>query len=241
MVEMLPESMGYDRAIIVFSPDGRLFQVEYAREAVKRGATAVGIVFKDGVIFGARKRETPLIKPSEKIFQVDEHIASAASGLVADARVLVDEARVKAQQQRVVFDEATSVHTMAKFIADKQQLYTQYAGVRPYGVSFIIGGVDGGVSSDGGDGGPRLFETDPAGVLVEIKARAIGTEAEKINELFSKKWKPGMTLKDAVQLAIDGIGKEGKIAIADITIVTVTKDGYRELREEDLKSLGVSA
>lgn len=238
MVEMLPESMGYDRAIIIFSPDGRLFQVEYAREAVKRGATAVGIMFKDGVTFGARKREATLIKPADKIFQIDENIGAAASGLVADARVLVDEARVKAQQQRVVFDEPVSVHTIAKFIADKQQLYTQYAGVRPYGVSFLIGGVD--TAATDGQPIPKLFEADPAGVMVETKARAIGKEADKINELLAKKWKPNMLQKDAVHLTVEGLSKEGKISLSDLVIAAITKDGYKEFSEDELKSLGVS-
>lgn len=237
-MEMVPESMGYDRAIIVFSPDGRLFQVEYAKEAVKRGATAVGLIFKDGIVLAAKKRESTLIKPGDKIFQIDEHIGAAASGLVADARVLVDESRVKSQQHRVVFDEAMSVYTMAKFIADKKQLYTQYAGVRPYGVSILIGGIEGGAGTDNGT--PRLFETDPAGVLIETKARAIGKESDKINELFAKKWKPNLSLNDSVQLAVDGLAKEGKFSLGDLVVAVISKEGYKELNEDAVKNLKVS-
>jgi len=194
------------------------------------------VTFKDGVVFGAKKREAALIKPGDKIFQIDDHIATAASGMVGDARVLVDEARVKAQQNKVVFDEPITVYTMAKFIADKKQLYTQFAGVRPYGVSFLIGGIDGG--ADGG--AVRLFETDPAGVLIETKARAIGKDAEKINEMLAKKWKKDIALKEAAGLVVEGLGKEGKLTLSDLVMSVITKEGFRELSEEDLKGLGIS-
>ncbi len=231
MVDMTPEMMGYDRTIVVFSPDGRLFQVEYAREAVKRAPPAVGVTFKDGVVFIARKRESVLVRPGEKIYKLDDHIATASSGLVADARVLVDVARVRAQQNKLIYDEPVSVSSMAKFIADKQQLYTQYAGVRPYGVSFLIGGVN----ADG-----HLFETDPSGIMLEAKARAIGKSADKINEFFEKSWKAQMQAKDAVQLALDGLKKEGKVEADDITVVVITKtEDFRELSADDLKKIGV--
>lgn len=230
MVEMVPDSMGYDRAIVVFSPDGRLFQVEYAREAVKRGATAVGVTFKEGVLFAVKKRESKLVKPGEKIFKLDDHIAAATSGLVADARVLVDSARVKAQQNKLVYDEPISVPTMARFIADKQQIYTQYAGVRPYGVSFLIGGVN---------HEPILFETDPSGIMLECKARAIGKLADKINEFFEEKFKSNMSLKDAIQLAAEGLKKDGKLSLDELVITVVTKGQYQEVDEKELEKMGV--
>jgi len=229
-MEMMPESMGYDRAIVVFSPDGRLFQVEYAREAVKRGATAVGVIFKNGVIFGVKKRESALVKPGEKIFKLDNHIAAATSGLVADARVLVDSGRVKAQQNRMIYDESISVSTMARYIADRQQVFTQYAGVRPYGVSFLIAGVN---------DEAKLFETDPSGLLLECKAKAIGRSAEKINEMFEKKYKQDMNEKEAVQLVCDALKKEGKMTLDELVIHIITKDSYREPATEDFKKLGI--
>jgi len=229
MVDMTPEMMGYDRTIVVFSPDGRLFQVEYAREAVKRAPPAVGVVFKDGVVLGARKREAGLVKPGEKIYKLDDHIATASSGLVADARVLVDTARVRAQQNKLIYDEPVSVGSMAKFIADKQQLYTQYAGVRPYGVSFLIGGVN---------SEPKLFETDPSGIMLEVKAHAIGKAADKINEFFEKSYKQDMDMKDAVQFAIDGLKKEGKVEADDLTIVVMGKKlDFKELSAEEFKDM----
>lgn len=231
-MEMMPESMGYDRAIVVFSPDGRLFQVEYAREAVKRGATAVGVTFKEGIVFGVKKRESALVKPGEKIFKLDDHIAAATSGLVADARVLVDSARVRSQQNRMLYDEPISIPTMARYIADRQQVFTQYAGVRPYGVSFLIGGVN----DDG-----KLFETDPSGLLLECKAKAIGRSADKINELFEKKYKADMTEKEAIQLVVDAFKKEGKVTLDDLVIHTITKKKYNEADPESLKKAGIKA
>ena len=140
---MMPQ-IGYDRAITVFSPDGRLFQVEYAREAVKRGTTAIGIKAKNGVALLVDKRVTSrLLEASsiEKIFRVDEHIGAATSGLVADARVLIDRGRVEAQINRIVYDEPISVETLAKRICDFKQTYTQFGGVRPFGTALLIAGV----------------------------------------------------------------------------------------------------
>lgn len=230
-MEMMPESMGYDRAIVVFSPDGRLFQVEYAREAVKRGATAVGVTFKEGVVFGVKKKEGPLVSPAEKIFMLDKHIAAATSGLIADARVLVDAARIKAQQNVLVYDEPVSVTTLARFIADKQQIYTQYAGVRPYGVSFLIGGVN---------DESKLFETDPSGIMLECKARAIGNSSDKINEALEKKYKPGMDEKAAIMLVTDVLKKDEKAPADKIFIVVVTSKKYKEYDTEELKKMGIT-
>ncbi len=229
-MEMMPESMGYDRAIVVFSPDGRLFQVEYAREAVKRGATAVGVTYADGVLFAVQKRESKLVSPGDKIFQIDKHMASAASGLVADARILVDSARVKAQQNKMIYDEPISVPSLARFFADRQQLYTQYAGVRPYGVSFLVGGMN---------NEPSLFETDPSGILLNCKARAIGKSADKINDFFEKEYKESMTEKQAAQLAVDGLKKDEKVNSKTLVFAVIDKKGYRVLSQDELKKLAL--
>ena len=230
-MDMMPESMGYDRAIVVFSPDGRLFQVEYAREAVKRGATAVGVTFKDGVVFAVQKRESKLVTPGDKIFQIDKHMAVAASGLVADARILVDSARVKAQHNKMIYDEPVSTTTLARFLADKQQLYTQYAGVRPYGVSFLVGGVN---------HEANLYETDPSGVILNCKARAIGKSADKINEFFEKEFKDNFDVNKAAQLAINGLKKDEKIHAKNIVISVIDKNGYKSLTHEEIKKLNLS-
>ena len=230
-MEMSPEIMGYDRAIVVFSPDGRLFQVEYAREAVKKGTTALGIVYKDGVVFVTTKKKSNVVVSGEKISRIDDHIAAASAGLVADARVLIDLARLRAQQNRLLYDEPISVRAMAKFIADRQQLYTQYAGVRPYGVSLLIGGYD---------TNPSLFETDPSGVTIETKARAIGRNSDKINEFFEKRYKPNMDLKKTTMLAVDALKKDqAKVSMDALFVVVVDKEGVRELSQEDIRKLGI--
>src|ERR1051326_1251019 len=160
----------YDRAITVFSPDGRLFQVEYAREAVKRGTTAVGVRSKTGVALLVDKRVSSKLVVAasiEKIFAIDAHVGCATSGLVADARALVDRARVEAQLNRISYDEAIPVDTLARRICDYKQSYTQFGGGRPLGPALLVAGADA--------SGPRLCETDPSGALIEYRASAVGS------------------------------------------------------------------
>lgn len=197
MQAISPDTMGYDRVVTVFSPDGRLFQVQYAMEAVKKGSTVVGVVAKDGIIIVSDKRITnPLIVASslEKLYAVDAHIGVATSGLVADGRKLVDEARVEAQRNKILYNEPIRVTTMVKFICDLLQLYTQYGGIRPFGVSLLIAGQD--------DTGYRLFETDPSGTPTEWKATALGEGKSDIMEFLEKSYKHDVNLDDAVVLGI---------------------------------------
>ncbi|MEA3229566.1 MAG: archaeal proteasome endopeptidase complex subunit alpha [archaeon] len=229
-MDMMPEHMGYDRTIVVFSPDGRLFQVEYAREAVKKGAITFGFLFRDGILLCAQKRASKLVNFADKTFQIDDHIGLAATGIVADARVLVDVARVKAQQNKMIYDEPIPVSSIAKFLADRQQLYTQHAGVRPYGVSMLIGGIN---------KKPALYETDPSGILMECTAKAVGNKAEKINKYFEEKYKEDMNEKDAIQFAIDSLKKQSKTDIKNINLVIITKKKYEKHDIESLKQLGI--
>ncbi|NPA38651.1 MAG: archaeal proteasome endopeptidase complex subunit alpha [Candidatus Nanohaloarchaeota archaeon] len=231
-MELTPESMGYDRAIVVFSPDGRLFQVEYAREAVKKGSTVVALKYKDGVLFGAKKKKSNIITSTEKIFKVDHFVGIASSGFVADTRVLVDAARVKAQQHRLLYDEPVSIIGVSKYLADRIQAYTQYAGVRPYGVSLLIGGID--------NTGKHIYQTDPSGVLLECNARAVGKEEDKANELLEKEWKENLDLKEAADLAIKVIKLEGKGKHDELILRVIDDKGFRELSKEEMKKLGVS-
>ena len=211
---MMPQ-MGYDRAITVFSPDGRLFQVEYAREAVKRGTTAVGIKAQDGVALLVDKRLTSRLLEGgsvEKIFRLDTHIGAATSGLVADARMLIDRGRIESQINKVVYDEPIDVETLAKKICDYKQAFTQYGGLRPFGTALLIGGVY--------NGDTYLFETDPSGALLEYKATAIGAGRSIVTEMLEQQYKEGIKLKDAILLGLEALYKvtEGKI---DITTVDV--------------------
>ncbi|MCI5867354.1 MAG: archaeal proteasome endopeptidase complex subunit alpha [Methanosphaera sp.] len=227
-------SAGYDRALTVFSPDGRLFQIEYAREAVKRGTPAIGIVSQDGVVLAVNKKvKSKLIVPSsiEKIFKIDEHLATASSGLVADARRLVDVARTQAQVNKVNYHEPISVTGLAKYIGDLEQMYTQSGGIRPFGISLIIGGVS--------DGECKLYETDPSGALVEYKATSIGYGREKTLNLFEEKYTDDISLDDAIDLAVEGIyvATDSKISDDDnIEIAIIDKDTekFRKLDEESI-------
>ncbi|MFO8050274.1 MAG: archaeal proteasome endopeptidase complex subunit alpha [Thermoplasmatota archaeon] len=197
---MQPGNMAYDRAITVFSPDGRLFQVEYAREAVKRGTTTVGMKFKDGAILIIDKRITsPLIEPSsiEKIFKIDEYLGCATSGLVADARVLVDRARIEAQINKITYEERIPVDILVKKICDFKQNYTQYGGVRPFGTALLIAGTD--------EKGVHLYETDPSGAMMSYKAGSIGSGRSVVMEMFEDKYKENMTQNAAIKLGLESL------------------------------------
>jgi proteasome alpha subunit len=231
MVDQIPEYMGYDRTIAVFSPDGRLFQVEYAKEAVKRGSTSLGIVFKDGVVLASVKPTLSLMAPAsaEKIFAIDDHIGAVAAGLLADARVLINQARVRSQIHRVTYEESIDIWNVGRLIGDKMQISTLYAGLRPYGVSFLLGGVD--------KSGVHLIESDPSGMLYEWQSYAIGRGAQTANKIFKQKWKPTLTEKEAVMLAIEVMQKTEKER-KDIDVAVIKRDAkFKRLNEEDIKRM----
>lgn len=216
-----PQQSAYDRAITVFSPDGRLFQVEYAREAVRTGATSIGVVGKDGVALVAHKRiSSKLIigESHEKIFQIDKHVTAASSGLVADARKLVEFARLECQRHHLTYDEFIPVELLAKRVGDHIQFYTQFGGVRPYGVSLLIAGVS--------DDQPHLFETDPSGALFEYKATAIGSGKKAVEELLEKEYKDDMNEEESIKLALKALKKstEDKLTenVVDAAYVSTT-------------------
>ena len=219
---MIPRT-AYDWEITVFSPDGRLFQVEYAREAVKRGTTTVGIKFKGGIALIVDKRITSrLIEPSsiEKIFKIDEHIGCATSGLVADARALVERARIEAQINRLTYESPIQVKALARKICDFKQTYTQYGGVRPFGTALLIGGVD--------DTGAHLFATDPSGAMMEYKATAEGEGRDAAMEYFEKNYEEGMSMKKAIDLGIEAIKRVKKDKGGEIEIGIIDKRGFRK-------------
>jgi proteasome alpha subunit len=231
---MQPANMAYDRAITVFSPDGRLFQVEYAREAVKRGTTTVGIKYKTGVVLIVDKRVTSrLVEPSsiEKIFEVDDHIGCATSGLVADARALIDRARLDAQINEITYNEKIQVKTLVKRICDFKQTYTQYGGVRPFGTALLIAGVD--------DTGPRLFSTDPSGALMEYKASSEGSGRNGAMSYFESNYKEDLNMEEAIDMAIKALhkGTEGKLNPDATEIGVVDKNfKFRILEYEKTKN-----
>jgi proteasome alpha subunit len=217
MAQPIPQNyMAYDRTIVVFSPDGRLLQVEYARQMVKNGTTSLGIKFKDGVLLGSVRTPSPLAvtQSYKKIYEIDESIAAVSAGSLADARNLIDLARVKAQINMITYSEPISVSSLTKAVSDRKHLVTQYAGVRPYGVGLLIGGVD--------KTGARLFETEPSGTMIEWNAQAIGRGADKARKVLSG-WKEGMDIKSGAQL-----------------LVRALKAGEKDARTENIEAVHVT-
>jgi proteasome alpha subunit len=186
----------YDRAITVFSPDGRLFQVEYAMELVNRGATIIGIQCAEGVVLGAEENIEALEEAqySWKIFKVDEHVGAAIVGLSSDARILIDQARIYAQSNKLTYDEPIDVEVVTKRICDIQQMYTQHAGVRPFGVSLVFAGVD--------KIGTHVFGTHPSGTYRGYKATTLGAGRETVQAILKEEYKEAMTLDEATKLAV---------------------------------------
>ncbi len=218
---------GYDRAITMFSPDGRLLQVEYARKTVSQGTTAIGITCKEGVILIADKRIIDkLIIPEsvEKIFKIDDHIGAVMSGLISDGRILIERAQIKAQNHRVTFDEPIDVYTLTKDLCDYIQMFTQYGGARPFGVSLIFGGVN---------DKPHLFMTEPSGIFFEYKAVAMGEHANEVMKYLEKKYKYEMTLKQAIDLGVKALkeamkSKFGKDRI-DVAVIDMKDKKFKKV------------
>jgi len=223
----------YDRAITVFSPDGRLFQVEYALETVNRGATIVGIASADGIVLGAEEKiENKLQDPqfTWKIFEVDAHLGAAVVGLGSDARILIDQARVYAQSNRLMYDEPIDVEIITKRVGDIKQLYTQHAGVRPFGVSIIFGGVD--------KTGSRIFSTDPSGSYRAYKAIAVGIGRETVENILKEEYKEDMNLEELTKLCVKCLVKslEARNEAPRIKLATIpaTTKKLRMLPDEEI-------
>ncbi|MFW5746895.1 MAG: archaeal proteasome endopeptidase complex subunit alpha [Nanoarchaeota archaeon] len=200
MQPMNHQMMGYDRAITMFSPDGRLLQVEYAKKTVKQGSTTIGIMCKDGVVFISDKRIlNKLIIPDsvEKIFEVDSHMGATASGIISDARVLVERSQVKAQQARVTYDSPIDVLSIVKDLANLMQMTTQSGAYRPFGVSLIVGGVD--------VRGPSVYVVDPTGIFSQYKAVAIGEGDAEAEEVLRKGYKESITVDEGVSLGLNAL------------------------------------
>ncbi|QSG02242.1 archaeal proteasome endopeptidase complex subunit alpha [Natranaeroarchaeum sulfidigenes] len=228
------QQQAYDRGITIFSPDGRLYQVEYAREAVKRGTASIGVRTEDGVVLAVDKRiRSPLLEGTsvEKLHKADDHIGIASAGHVADARQLIDFARQNAQTNRLRYGEPVGVETLTKEVTDHIQQYTQVGGARPFGVALIIGGIE--------NGEPRLYETDPSGTPYEWKALAVGADRGDIQEFLEENYDGGDSLDDGIVLALealasvndDELNPEG-LALA--TIETETEE-YAELDTDEIR------
>lgn len=197
-MEMQHQAMGYDRAATMFSPDGHLLQVEYAEKTVKLGSTSIGLVCKDGVVIIADRRiRDKLIAPesANKIFEIDEHVMATAAGILSDARMLVDDAQVLAQQHRVTYDAPVDPINVIRMIADKKQMFTQYGGSRPFGVAFLLAGAN--------KGKPHLYTSDVTGNFFAYRANAIGENDEQIKETLRSEFSESMTIEEGIKFALN--------------------------------------
>ena len=230
------QMMGYDRASIVFSPDGRLLQVEYAKKAVEQGTTAIGMTCKDGAVLIADKRIVDkFIVPSsvEKVFQVDDHIAVTATGYLMDGRVVAEKAQIIAQQHKVTYDTNIDTLSLVKEISNMKQAFTQYGGARPFGVSLLFIGVD--------DDGPRLFGTEPTGIYFEYVATAVGEGESEAEEMLKKEYKEGMSMDDSIKLGIKilkkVLGRDFDVERVEVAFVRKEDRQYGKLKKEDIENV----
>ena len=235
------QSMGYDRAITVFSPEGRLYQVEYATEAVRHGPLAVGVKAVDGVVLAGEKRSPHTLVDLDtlrKILLIDDHIGTAIAGLHADARKLIDEARLRAQINRLSYDEPISIQSLVVNICDIKQAYTQAGGYRPFGVSLLVGGID--------HEGPQLFTTDPSGSFWGWKATAIGKESDVVRDFFKENYNDKMDIEAALKFALEGLLRNGddseedlkeKAKTIEIGRIDTTDKTFKILSNEEVETI----
>jgi proteasome alpha subunit len=226
------QQQAYDRGITIFSPDGRLYQVEYAREAVKRGTASIGIRTPEGVVLTVDKRiRSPLMERTsvEKIHKADDHVGIASAGHVADARQLIDFARRQAQVNQLRYGEPVGVETLTKAVTDHIQQYTQVGGARPFGVALIIGGIE--------DGEPRLYETDPSGTPYEWQALAVGADRGEIEDYLEEHYDEELSLDEGIGLALSALASvnDGSLRPEGIGVATVPTETaeFAELSDEE--------
>jgi len=228
----------YDSRTTMFSPEGRVYQVEYAMEAIMHAGAALGLLTKDGVILAAEKRvPSPLLDKEkahdttisgDKMFRIDDHLAVVVAGMTADANILINHSRLTAQRHSYQFHEGMPAEQMALRIADLKQGYTQYGGQRPFGVAFLLAGFD--VYY-----GFQLYHTDPSGNYNSWKAHAIGNNATTAQSLLKSDWTEGLTLNQGVQLALKAMGRTLDVAAlttdkVELGILTLTPEGVSKFR-----------
>jgi 20S proteasome subunit alpha 5 len=229
----------YDRGVTTFSPEGRLFQVEYAIEAIKLGSTAIAILTQEGIVLAVERRtQSPLMIPSslDKIMEIDSHVACAVSGLTADAQSMVEHGRVQAQNHFFTFNESMPVRSLtqslcalsANFGTDDEDSMS-----RPFGVALLVAGHD-------VDNGYQLYHTDPSGTWTAYKAKAIGSGSEGAQTTLQEEYKDDMTLKEAENLALSTLKAvmEEKVNAANVDMASVapkyeiySKDRIKEIIE----------
>ncbi len=234
MNKQMIDKMGYDRSITMFAPDGRLLQVEYAKKTVKQGSTALAIACKDGVVFVSDKRITSkLIVPEaiEKMFKIDDHIGATAAGIISDARVLVDRSQLRAQQHYVTFESKIDVLSIVKEICDLKQICTQSGGLRPFGVSLLVGGVE-------EDGSVKLFLTEPYGLYFQYRATVIGEGEAEVEAVLQKRYRATMTVDEGIKLGVQAmkefLKQDFNVERVDVAFIEVKEKRWTKLTDEEI-------
>lgn len=230
---MQNQIMGYDRTAM-FSPDGHLLQVEYAEKTVRLGSASIGMVCSDGVLIVADRRikDKLMILDSSKIYEIDNHIAATAAGILSDARILIEKAQLLAQQHRVTYDSPIDTESIVKEIANLKQAFTQYGGARPFGISTLVAGID--VNNK-----MSLVVTDVTGNYFAFKATAIGENDERIKEILRKEYKESMNIESGLKLAVSIfkriLGKSFDIERFEAAYIKQKEKQFTRLGMDELK------
>ncbi len=225
------DQQAYDRGTSLFSPDGRIYQVEYAREAVSRGAPSVGVRTAEGIVFVAMSRASSTLMEAEsieKLHKLDDHVGTASAGHVADARQLIDFARRQAQGNRLRYGEPVGVEALTKYVTDHVQENTQRGGTRPYGAALLLGGIE--------NGEPRLFAADPSGTPNEWKATVIGGGRATIQEHLEDEWTADLSIEDGIALGMSALAAhDDELSADDLAVATITDaDGYLTVPDDEV-------
>ncbi|MHA1606004.1 MAG: archaeal proteasome endopeptidase complex subunit alpha [Candidatus Freyarchaeota archaeon] len=219
-----PRTAEYDKTIAMFSPEGRIFQVEYSKNAVRRGAPALGIRAKDGaVLAGVKRRHDRLLEDYDKIVMIDEHIGAVGAGYMSDSRVLMDAARNIAQRYRLTYGEKIKLEFLARRLSSIMQQYTQFGGTRPFGCALIFGGVDA--------EGAKLMLIDTSGAAISYMATAIGENEDKATEYLKEKYRRDMSTNEAIRLAMQTLIKITDKLSPDQVEIAVIEEKKERLRK----------
>ncbi len=232
-MEMQHQAMGYDRVATMFSPDGHLLQVEYAEKTVRLGSSSVGLACKDGVVLVADKRirdKLIAMESATKVFEVDDHIMATAAGMLSDARIIIDNAQLFAQQNRVTYDSPVDPVAVIRMIADRKQMATQYGGLRPYGIAVMLAGT--------AKGKAHLYTSDVTGNYFAYKANAIGENDEQIKEILRTDFKENMSCEDGIKFALQVfkkvLGKNFEIDRFEAGMIKTSENKLKRFQGQEL-------
>ncbi|CAD7696538.1 unnamed protein product [Ostreobium quekettii] len=235
----------YDSRTTIFSPEGRLYQVEYAVEAISNAGAAIGVLATDGVVLASEKKIASKLLDTgavgvkrEKMYKLDDHIACAVAGITADANILINHCRVSAQRYTYTYQEPMPVELLVRGLCDTKQAYTQFGGQRPFGVAILYAGWD-------EQYGYQLYQSDPSGNYSGWKATAIGANHQAATNILKQDYNEGLNMEEAVNLVIKVLGKSmdttlspEKVELCSLSRSEDTgKITYKVYEEQELKPL----